>query len=146
MHVHVRMCTHACTHLPTLNTHPTHIINMCTVIIIQYTASVKWKALNQDERGKYEQLAAQIPTESSAPGPSTHHDKWHETQRVLSNLQGNVSGICTYTQNNLLFLSSIIIIAKQCRLHLFIMCDSVRACVCVCVCVCAHACTFFRLH
>ena len=59
-------------------------------------ASVKWKSLGQDEREKYQQLAAQIPTESSAPGPSTHYHKWHETQRVLRNLQGNVRMVVPY--------------------------------------------------
>lgn len=52
-------------------------------------AARKWHAMSQDEVKRYFQLAAQLPTVSSSS--SCVYDKWHETQRILSNLQDNVS-------------------------------------------------------
>lgn len=51
-------------------------------------ASTRWQQLNREEKLKYEQLAAPLP---SASGDNV--DKWHETRRVLKNLQENV---CSY--------------------------------------------------
>ena len=50
-------------------------------------ASLKWHDMSGEEKQQYYQLASQVPSVSS---PSHNMYKWHETQRVLSNLQENV--------------------------------------------------------
>ena len=49
--------------------------------------------MGEVEKERYHQLATQVPTVSDTPGLSNPYDTWHETQRVLSNLQGNVSSL-----------------------------------------------------
>ena len=51
-------------------------------------AAVKWRVMSTEKKQYYQQQAAQLP--STFPS-DTSYDKWHETQRVLSNMQDNVS-------------------------------------------------------
>ena len=50
----------------------------------------KWRVMSEEEKQRYYQLAAQVPTVSSPSHSSLMYNKWHETHRVLSNLQENV--------------------------------------------------------
>lgn len=51
-------------------------------------AAMKWREIGEEEKQWYHQLASQIP--SPAEGG---YDKWHETQRILTNFQDNVSSL-----------------------------------------------------
>ena len=55
-------------------------------------AAMKWQEMTRDQKEKYQQLAAQTPSVST----SCTYDKWHETQRILSNMQDNVSDSVCY--------------------------------------------------
>ena len=54
-------------------------------------AVMKWQEMTRDQK-KYQQLAAQTPSVST----SCTYDKWHETQRILSNIQNTVSASVCY--------------------------------------------------
>ena len=49
-------------------------------------AAKKWKEMSQDDKQNYRQMATQVPSPSEG-----NFDRWHETQRILSNMQDNVS-------------------------------------------------------
>ncbi len=53
-------------------------------------AGQKWQESDSQEKMKYQQLAAQLPTVSV----DENCDKWHETRRVLKNMQENVCILC----------------------------------------------------
>ena len=53
-------------------------------------ASVKWYGMSEEEKQRYYQLAVQVPSISSPSHNNIIYNKWHETQRVLCNLQENV--------------------------------------------------------
>jgi len=47
---------------------------------------MKWKEMDEEGKTHYQQLATQLPSPSASS-----HDKWHETQRILTNMQDSVS-------------------------------------------------------
>ena len=49
-------------------------------------AAMKWNEMSQEVKQRYQQLAAQLPSPSD-----NNYDKWYEAQRILSNMQDNVS-------------------------------------------------------
>lgn len=50
-------------------------------------AAAKWNAMDDEGKHQYHQLAAQLPIVTP---DLPVYDKWHETQRVLTNMQDNV--------------------------------------------------------
>lgn len=52
-------------------------------------AAVKWRAMSQEDKQPFFQLASQIPTVPQNASSSAYNT-WHETQRILSNMQDNV--------------------------------------------------------
>lgn len=58
-------------------------------------AAKKWKEMSEKEKQHYQQIAAQVPCPSEGK-----FDKWHETQRILSNLQDNVSRCCVLSSDD----------------------------------------------
>ena len=64
------------------------------LVVKNKIASTKWQQMDPAEKAKYEQLAAQLPSVSAES-----FDKWHETQRILKNMQENVCvcNVCTFT-------------------------------------------------
>ena len=67
-------------------------------------AAKKWQELGDDQKQHYHQLAVQVP--SVSPDNATFN-KWHETHRILSNLQDNVSDFfsISYFIDRAIFLS-----------------------------------------
>ncbi len=53
-------------------------------------ASVKWRGMSREEKNHYYQLATQLPSPSDV---SLGALGWHETQRILTNVQDNVSSV-----------------------------------------------------
>jgi len=51
--------------------------------------------MGEKEKQHYQQIAAQVPCPSEGK-----FDKWHETQRILSNLQDNVSRCCVLSSDD----------------------------------------------
>ena len=79
MHVHVHVC---------IDVYATEGMAISELSEKNRAASTKWCSMTQEDKQRYFQLAMQVPTMSS-PSDTTY--KWHETQRILSNLQDNVS-------------------------------------------------------
>ena len=52
-------------------------------------AAIKWRAMSQEDKQPFFQLASQIPAVSPSASSSAYNT-WHETQRILSNFQDNV--------------------------------------------------------
>ena len=56
-------------------------------------AGAKWREMSEECKEKYKQLAVQLPLVTP---DDTSYDKWHETQRILSNMQQNVSSVVCF--------------------------------------------------